>query len=316
MAERSMAAQLRGREWLWAYAASALALAAITAGGGSALETASTAFAFAAFTALASMGQMLVVTAGGGNVDLSIPSAMTFGGVLAMTLMDGNASMVVPGIALALLAGAAIGVLNALLVRTLQVPPVIATLGSSMVVLAGAIAIGRSVKATPPPALQAFVQAKLLHMPVVAIVVLLLALAVHFFLERMPLGRALCAAGQNSRAAMLAGLPVWAARGMAYALSGVLAALTGVLLAAYSGGASLDLGSDYLLATIAVVVMGGTAASGGKASVAGVLGASLFLFLLVSLLNTFQIGAGLRTVLTGAVIVATVAISGKTRSLR
>lgn len=316
MQKRDVARALRARPWIWAYLASGLAWMAVVASGGHAVETASAALAFAAFTALASIGQMLVVTVGGGNVDLSIPSAMTLGGVLSMTLMAGRADLIALGVGAALLAGLVVGTANAMLVRRLQVPPVIATLGSSLIVLALAIALGRSVKATAPAGLIDAVQAKFLEVPVIAVLVLALAVGIHFFLERTPLGRALCATGQNGRAASLAGLPVWRARFAAYCLSGLFAALTGVLLAAYSGGASLDLGSDYLLTTIAVVVIGGTAAAGGRASVAGVIGASLFMFLLVSLLNTLQMSAGLRTVLTGIVIVAIVAVSGGSRAPR
>jgi ribose transport system permease protein len=305
---------LTGRRWLWSYIAAGAAWLAIVMVGGSPSEVASAALAFAAFTTIASIGQMLVMTVGGGSVDLSIPSAMTLGSVLSMKVMGGEGHLILLGFAAAVLSGAVIGLTNAMLVRWLRVPPLIATLGSSLVVLSVAIGVGHAIKGSPPAALAEVIQMKALGFPVVAIIAAGLAILVGIGLERTPLGRTLCATGQNGRAAVLAGLQVWSARMMAYTLSGALAGFAGALLAAYSGGSSLDLGSGYLLLSIAVVVIGGTKAAGGEPSVAGVVGASLFMFLLVSLLNTIHTGAGVRILLTGLVIIAVVSGNAESKA--
>ena len=78
-----------------------------------------------------------------------------------------------------------------------------------------------------------------------------------------------------------------ASRFVTYVLCAVLAALCGFLLSCFSGGAALNMGAEYLLTSIAVVVIGGTAVAGGFANVPGIWGASLFLFLVVSMLNTY-----------------------------
>jgi ribose/xylose/arabinose/galactoside ABC-type transport system permease subunit len=83
----------------------------------------------------------------------------------------------------------------------------------------------------------------------------------------------------------------------------MLGGLDGALLAGYFRGANVDLGNEYLLASIAVVVIGGTLVAGGKANVPGVWGAALFLVLLLTMLNTFGVSAGLRLVTTGLIIV-------------
>ena len=72
----------------------------------------------------------------------------------------------------------------------------------------------------------------------------------------------------------------------------------------FAGGNSLDQGEEYLLLTIAVVVIGGTAVAGGRASVPGIWGAALFMFLLVAMLNSAGAGAGVRMLLTGMIIIA------------
>jgi ribose transport system permease protein len=95
-----------------------------------------------------------------------------------------------------------------------------------------------------------------------------------------------------------------------YALSGLLGGLDGALLAGYFRGSSIDIGNEYLLASIAVVVIGGTSVTGGRANLPGIWGASLFLMLLLTMLNTFGVSAGIRLVLTGLIIVAVIAVAG------
>ncbi|HRY27028.1 MAG TPA: ABC transporter permease, partial [Geminicoccaceae bacterium] len=94
------------------------------------------------------------------------------------------------------------------------------------------------------------------------------------------------------------------------------ASLCGYLLSAFSGGASLNMGEEYLLASIAVVVIGGTSVAGGFANLPGLWGAALFLFLIVTMLNTYGLGAGIRYVLTGLIIIAVITAAGGRKPLR
>ena len=100
-------------------------------------------------------------------------------------------------------------------------------------------------------------------------------------------------------------------------LSGMaaLAALAGIVLSGFSGGAALNMGEEFLLASIAVVVIGGTSVAGGRASVPGIWGAALFMYLLVTMLNIFGASAGVRLIMTGAIIIAVIVLAGgETRS--
>jgi ribose transport system permease protein len=124
------------------------------------------------------------------------------------------------------------------------------------------------------------------------------------------------AIGQNIRAAWLAGVPVGRIRFLTYMLSGTLGGLDGVLLAGYFRGANVDIGNEYLLASIAVVVIGGTSVAGGKANVPGIWGAALFLVLLLTMLNTFGVSAGIRLLLTGLIIVGVITAAGGQKALR
>ena len=128
-------------------------------------------------------------------------------------------------------------------------------------------------------------------------------------LKRSLFGRSLLACGQNELAAWLSGVDIRWTRIGAYVLCGTFTALAGVLFAGFVGGPSLNMGSEFLLSSIAVVVIGGTNVAGGQATVIGTWSASFFLFLLLSMLNVLQVGPGLRNVITGVLIIAVLALN-------
>jgi ribose transport system permease protein len=74
------------------------------------------------------------------------------------------------------------------------------------------------------------------------------------------------------------------------------------------------MGSEYLLMSIAVVVIGGTAVAGGDSNIPGIWGASLFMFLVVSMLNTYGVGAGIRLIMTGLIIISVIMLAGGRRA--
>ena len=99
-------------------------------------------------------------------------------------------------------------------------------------------------------------------------------------------------------------------RSLTYTLSGALGGIDGALLAGYFRGANVDIGNEYLLASLAVVVIGGTSVAGGRANVPGIWGAALFLVLLLTMLKHVR-GQRRRSLLvTGLVIVAVIAAAG------
>ncbi|CAN5337457.1 ABC transporter permease [soil metagenome] len=303
---------LSRRPWIWSFAATIavwLATVAFTRGqGGGEILTA--ALSFATFTIIVGLGQMMVITTGPGNVDLSIPATITLSGVVAMKVMDTEPSMLILGIAAALGASLCVGIFNYGLIRLLRIPPIIATLSSSFLVLSTAISYGRGIRIKPPPQLDEFATMRIAGVPVAAIFVLALSIVIAIILERTIHGRTVMAIGQNSRAARLAGLNVDRTRFITYVLSALLAGICGVLLSGFSGGAALNMGEEFLLASIAVVVIGGTSVAGGRANVPGIWGAALFLYLLVTMLNIYGASAGTRLILTGLIIIAVIVIAG------
>lgn len=311
MAEQktSMLLQLHRRPWFWAFAASALAFAAtyaLTAGSGSGELLAAT-LTFATFSAIVGIGQMFVITMGPGNVDLSIPATMTLAGTLSLKFMDGATTLILPGLGLALLVGLAAGLFNYALIRLLRIPPIIATLSASFLYQSLAIWWNRGLRIKPPEALSDFTTGSVLGLPNLTIIGILIAVASWVLLERSLFGRWISAVGQNTRAARLSGVPVETVKALTFTGSAVLASLTGYLLASFSGGAALNMGTEYLLISIAVVVIGGSSIAGGNSNVPGIWGGALLMFLVVSMLNSYGLGAGVRLILTGTIIIAIVA---------
>ncbi len=300
------------KPWIWAYIGTLivwLTTIAFTKGQGAG-DIVTAALSFATFTVIVGIGQMFVITTGPGNIDLSIPATIALSGAVTMKIMDGSNEMLLIGFLVAIGCGLTVGIFNYSLIRILRIPPIIATLSSSFLVLSTAIAYGRGLKIKPPTLLADFSTMKIFGVPVLALFVIGLAVALSMVLHRTLYGRSVLAIGQNMRAAWLAGIKVEKIRFATYVLSALLASLCGLLLAGFSGGASLNMGEEYLLASIAVVVIGGTSVAGGKANITGIWGAALFMFLLVTMLNTFGVSAGIRLIMTGLIIVAVITIAG------
>ena len=300
--------------WLWSWIAAAAAFLAtlfLTEGRGGS-ELAYAALSFGAFAAIVGLGQMLVITLGPGNVDLSIPSVMTLAGTLSLKAMSSEPGTALLGLAIALATGLAVGCANFALIFLLRLPPIIATLAASLIYQSLAIWSNRGLRIKPPEGLAEFATGRSLGLPNVALTGLALSILVWIILERSIFGRWLLASGQNLRAARLAGVPTELVRASAYISVTLFASLAGYLLASFSGGAALNMGAEYLLMSIAVVVIGGTSIAGGSSNVPGIWGASLFMFLVVSMLNSYGFGAGVRLLLTGLIII-TIVIAASTR---
>jgi ribose transport system permease protein len=313
-----LALRLLATPWIWSFVGALLVFLAtiIFTGGVGAGGIVTAALSLAIFSVIVGVGQMFVITLGPGNVDLSLPANIGLASAVAMKTMDGNDALVAVGLAAALGTGMAIGIANYALIRVLRIPPIIATLSSSFIILSIDISYGRGLQIKPPPGFANFTNVQILGIPLLALIVVLFTVLAGIALQRMVYGRSVLAVGQNMRAAWLAGIRVERVRFLTYVLSGALGAIDGALLAGYFRGASVDIGNEYLLTSIAVVVIGGTSVAGGKANVPGIWGASLFLVLLLTMLNTFGVSPGLRLVLTGLIIVGVITAAGGQKALR
>lgn len=303
--------------WVWSFlaAASVWTVTVMFTGGASMVGLTQAALTFAAFSIIVGLGQMFVITLGPGNIDLSIPATMTLAGTVALKFMNVDAALIVPGFFVALGIGIGVGLGNYVLIKLLRIPPIIATLAMSFIIQSTAIWTNRGLRIRPPQPLADFAVGYTLGIPNLAYVALGLSLVIYLLLEKTLFGRWVNAIGQNMRAARLAGVPVDGVRCMTYVLCAVFAAICGYFLASFSGGAALNMGAEYLLMSIAVVVIGGSSVAGGDSNVPGIWGASLFMFLVVSMLNTYGFDAGYRMIMTGFIIIGVIVAAGG-RTLR
>lgn len=262
----------------------------------------------APYLVLVALGQMIVITLGAGNIDVSVGAVIS----MASYVSIGVGQTTSPGVGLlaGVGVGIAAGIISATAILLLRVPPIIATLATSLIVASTTLVLNDVNTASADASLQTFVGSKLLGVPTMALIVAALTVVVWFVVTRTRFGLAVIALGQSTRAAERAGLPVKTVTATAYLLCGGLAGATGGLLAAFISP-STSLGQSYMLDSIAVVVVGGTLISGGRPTTLGIWTGALFFVLLSSLLNVIGWSVGAQNVLKGALLVAVVLVAAK-----
>jgi rhamnose transport system permease protein len=253
-----------------------------------------------------------------GGIDLSVGSMMGFAAVM-FGVANRDWGLPVPvAIGVSLMTGAAGGALNATLIARLGIPPLIVTLGTFS--LFRGIAEGITEAAVNytgfAPAFLALGQGYLWGVVPAQLPIFLLVLAAYVvLLHRSVVGRALYAIGFTPAGARYAGIPVARRLGLIYVLSGVVSSLAAVVYVAHLGQARSDAGNGYELDAITAVVLGGTSVFGGRGTLWGTM---LGLFSISVLRNGLRLAAlpsELAGVLTGILLLTTIAIDRwRTRS--
>ena len=263
------------------------------------------------FLALVALGQMAVVTTGGGNIDLSIASVMTLSAYVALIVIGGHDSRLALGVAATLGLGLLVGAANAALVLLARIPAIIATLATGYILATASLLANRAIPGfTIAPSLRVIATARVVGVPIMAIVAVAVVGVASLVLNRTVYGRTLSALGQNAIAARLAGVRTVRVAAGAFLASSVLAAFTGLLLGAYVGGAFLEMGQPYLLQSLGAVVLGGTLIFGGSATSVGTLFGAVLLVLIVTTMQIAQLPPGTQDVVEGVVIIAVLALAG------
>jgi ribose transport system permease protein len=225
---------------------------------------------------IAAVGAAIVIIAGG--IDLSPGAVIALAGVVCGVLFVESAWPLSASMVAGLLTGAAAGLISALLIVKVRLPPFIATLGVMGIARGAAFIIteGRYFDLSA----QLLGGWRPLGVPadwVAPIVMILLAILFQFLMTRFQWGRAVFAVGGNETAALFSGIAIGWVKTSVYFLSGLLAAIAGVVLAVVQGQGKADLATGYELDIIASAVVGGASLSGGRGSVLGaVLGTLIF----------------------------------------
>ena len=277
-----------------------------------------------AFNAIIALGMLLVILNGG--IDLSVGSTVGLTGAVAGNLFRGldlplSKAIMFPKVwvivILSLGVGMLIGWLNGLLIARLNLAPFIVTLGMLYVargltqVFLNGQNITDELRGQPALGNTGFLDtfaSRPLGLPLAAWVMIVLAVEFSILLTRTPFGRWLYATGSNSRAAELSGVPVKRVQTRIYVLSGLCAAVVGILQIANISSSTADLGQFYELNAIAAVVIGGAALSGGRGTVRGTIIGAFVIGFLANGLVIIGVSPFWQQVVTGAVIILAVAV--------
>lgn len=244
-----------------------------------------------------------------GSIDLSVASLISATAVLASVVMDGNPAMAIPAILAALALGAVVGIINGLLIVRLEVNPLIATLGTSLIIQGALSAFVSNFAGSVPPEFQVFAYGGVAGLPYSLIFLLLLAVVAWFVLRFTKFGSNIYSVGGNPDAARLAGIKTSRVVIGAHLICSICAAVAGLYLASRLRSGAPWIGSDgvYDLESIAVVVIGGTILAGGRGGIWGTLAGVIIFSLIDSIFNLAGVDAFAKQVLRGIIIVAAVA---------
>ncbi|MEO8409970.1 MAG: ABC transporter permease [Propionivibrio sp.] len=252
------------------------------------------------------LGQVCVIMTGG--IDLSVGSIMALGSVLLMLLLKDFGAWAMP---MVLLIGAAAGFANGLIVAKLRIPSFIATLGTQGILLSVAYLLSASPLSAPENAYDILDIVNGSLGPVKNVWIIGAVLFVGFFVMQRytKIGRDITYIGANERMSFLSGVDIDRTRILAFTLSGFGSAAAGLILAStlYSGYPTM--GGVYVLNSIAVVVAGGTAMTGGAGGVVNTLIGALIMGILNNGMTVIGIDVYAQQVFLGLFIIIAVAVT-------
>jgi len=246
-----------------------------------------------------------------GGFDLSVAANMGFASTVSALAMVHNYT-VESSVLFALLAGAAVGLVNGVGIAVLKISPFVVTLGT-LTFLGGfgnTLAGGSSIAGLPDRFTEGWGGGTwLLGIPSAAGIGAIVIVAVWVLLSYTRIGLQVYSVGGSSEASSLAGARVWAVQVFAYVMSGLLSALAGIVLSARVGIGQPSLGGQYDLLSIAAVVIGGVAIGGGVGRIGGVVLGAILLTLVTIGLDIGAVSQFTQQMVTGAVLIAAVWLS-------
>lgn len=265
--------------------------------------------------AVIATGMTFVILTGG--IDLSVGSILGFSGaVAAMMLASGVDSII--AIPVALIVGLVVGALNGVLISKGKLQPFIVTL-ATMTMLRGATLvftdgkpIGTGFEANSK-LFAWFGNGYVLGIPVPIIVIIITFLVALFVLTQTKIGRYVYALGGNEEATKLSGISTDKVKIFVYAISGMMAALAGIIITSRLSSAQPTAGSGYELDAIAAVVLGGTSLAGGTGTIVGTMIGALIIGVLNNALNLMDVSSYFQMLAKGSVILLAVLLDRKNK---
>lgn len=260
---------------------------------------------------LIAFGMTFVILTGG--IDLSVGSTLALTSALAAGMMVAGVDPILT-IFIAVLIGAILGAINGLFIAKGKMAPFIVTL-ATMTIYRGLTLVyteGKPITGFGESyAFQLFGKGYFLGIPVPAVTMIIVFAVLWFMLHKMSFGRKTYAIGGNEKAALISGIRVDRVKVMIYSISGMMAALAGMILTSRLGSAQPTAGQTYEMDAIAAVVIGGTSLAGGKGRIAGTFIGVLIIGILNNGMNLLGISAFYQQVVKGVVILIAVLLDRK-----
>jgi ribose/xylose/arabinose/galactoside ABC-type transport system permease subunit len=258
------------------------------------------------------IAQTLVIINRG--LDLSVGPVMNTAGILTAVLSATPGASLATTIPVVLVVGAAIGLVNGTMLAFTRIPPLLGTLATATIIQGVYSLITRGQpRGNIPLELRVLADARLFGTPFSGSLVIwiVLLLIVGLVLTRTVVGQRFQSVGANPRAAWLSGVPVRSYTLVAYTVSGLLSAVAGILLMAYSGAPSLTAADTYALNSVVVAVIGGAALAGGTGGMVGTFAGVAVLAFLTTVLNSFNIPSPVQLIVNGAVLILMLFVNGR-----
>ncbi len=274
---------------------------------------------------LMALGIMLCMITGG--IDLSVVGVANFAsiaaGILLKEMSSGGEELTGFGIfivmAFGVLIGAVAGIFNGILISKVKIPPILATLGSYELFTGIAIILtkGKAISGLPLTYAETIASKLFGFIPIQLLFFVAMVIVISFLLNRTTYGTRLYMLGTNATAAKFSGLKVDRLLIKTYMLSGICAALGGLIMLANYNSARADYGTVYTLQCVLIVVLGGVDPAGGKGRIGGAVLAICVLQMLSSGLNRFpQISSFYIPLIWGGVLLLVMVLNFFTENRR
>lgn len=240
---------------------------------------------------------------GSGHIDLSIGSIIGFVGVIvAMLIVQANVPIWI-AIILGLAVGAATGVINALVISAFDLPPFVVTLAMQSLFRGLIYIITKLAPIVNLPQEFLFIgQGVVLGLPVPVIIMIIMIVIMYIVANRTMFGRYVIAMGGNKEATRASGISIVKTRVMIYVVMGLCSAISGIILTARVGSATIGAGDGMELDAISSVVIGGTSMTGGNVNIIGTVFGALIIGLCSNGMNLLGIQTNYQIISKGILI--------------
>lgn len=256
---------------------------------------------------IVAVGQTFVMI--GASIDLSVAYMVSVTAVMTSFIMQGEPEKVPMAVAMVFAIGIVVGLVNGLIITKLKVNPFITTLGVGLILKGFLNASFSNFTGAVPESFQTLGYGTIGPVPISILILLAIAIVGAFILYRTRYGAHLYGVGGSEEVARLSGLRTDGVLIWAHIICSVTAVLTGLFVVSRLRSGAPWVGTDglYDLESIAAVVVGGTALSGGKGGVAGTIAGVLIFAILDTLFNQIGMDAFMKQVVRGAIIILAVA---------